>query len=259
MTAPHTRERLAQDARALGIAADDVLFVHSSFKSLGPVEGGAETVIRALEDAIGPRGTLCMPSFNLKNQDREGSWNHQTTPASTGWLTEYFRTLPGTVRSDHYSHSVASRGPRAAEFVSEHLRREGRRSPWDRDRWGYTYGCYSPMEKIYAAGGKVLMLGVDYTSATFCHIVEVRHWNERLAQDPQAPFRYLCRPWLGAYWDSLGRLRRGRIGDADCRFFAARDFVDTLLAAVNTDPDRWDKWSPRYETRPRPETGFPDP
>ena len=48
------RARLVADLRALGVAAGDVLAVHSSLKSLGGVEGGveggADCVIDALEE-----------------------------------------------------------------------------------------------------------------------------------------------------------------------------------------------------------------
>ncbi|MCE2416513.1 hypothetical protein J4G07_21245 [Candidatus Poribacteria bacterium] len=52
MRTPYTREKLIQDFLNLGIAHGDTLFIHSSFKSLGPVEDGAGTVIAALEAAV---------------------------------------------------------------------------------------------------------------------------------------------------------------------------------------------------------------
>ena len=52
MALPHTRAKLVQDLQGLGIGSGDLLFVHSSFKSLGPVEGGAGTVVRALLEEI---------------------------------------------------------------------------------------------------------------------------------------------------------------------------------------------------------------
>jgi aminoglycoside 3-N-acetyltransferase len=239
---PHTRETLARDLRALGVAPGDLLFVHSSFKSLGPVEGGAETVVCALEDALGPDGLLLMPSFNLVEHDRRAeTWDRRTTPSTTGWLTEYFRRMPGAHRSDHYSHSVAARGKGAEAFVSGHLGREGYRSPWDREPWGRTYGTHSPMHRAYEAGGKILMLGVDYASSTYVHFVEVILWNRALAQDPKARYPYLKRPDLGAFWDRAGDLRRGPVGDADCRLFRIRDYVHALLREVETNPEPYVK------------------
>ena len=107
----HTCRDLALDLRQLGVEAGNILFVHSSFKSLGPVSGGAIAVIEALESAIGTDGLLLMPSFNLVEwEERAKTWDHAATPSTVGWITEQFRQLPSVYRSDHYSHSVAARG-----------------------------------------------------------------------------------------------------------------------------------------------------
>jgi aminoglycoside 3-N-acetyltransferase len=232
----------------LGVADGDTLFVHSSFKSLGHVEGGAQSVVEALQEVIGTDGVLLMPSFSLKPKEKEvraALWNVQTTPSTVGWITEYFRTLPGTVRSDHYSHSVAARGRGAEAFVSGHRERLGMSAPWDLEPWGKTYGSASPFIKAYEdARGRLLMLGVDYHSSTFCHVVEVMDWNRRLAQDPKAEYYWLDRAKAGAHWDAVGYLKRGKVGQAECRLFGIRDFVDTLAAAVRAEPWRWYKWYP---------------
>lgn len=249
----HTIERLHSDLAALGVRPGDTLFVHSSFKSLGPVLGGAATVVAALERAVGADGLLLMPSFNLtpKEKDqRAARWNPASTPSTVGWLTEYFRTMPGTVRSDHYSHSVAARGKGAADFVAEHRALDGMDSPWDLAPWGRTYGTRSPMMKAYAAGGRILMIGVDYHSSTYCHVVEVMYWNERRRADPAWPFIAYNRVAMGAHWERVGRLRRGKVGDADCRLFGIREFVDTLLAAIRATPKAWaGSWPAGLEER----------
>src|SRR5205807_1998 len=120
----------------------------------------------------------------------------ETTPSTVGWITEFFHRMPGTFRSDHYSHSVAARGKGAAEFVAGHRRQEGPRSPWDRDPWGRTYGTHSPMYRAYEADGQLLMLGVEYDSSTYVHLVETLFWNRLLEQDPAATYPYLDRPAL---------------------------------------------------------------
>jgi aminoglycoside 3-N-acetyltransferase len=234
---PHTRQELAEDLRRVGVERDDTLFIHSSFKSLGPVAGGAGTVIGALEDAVGPEGLILMPSFNLVERDRRAeTWDVRTTPSTVGWLTEYFRRMPGTHRSDHYSHSVAARGKGSRAFVAEHLSRDGYASPWDLEPWGKTFGTRSPMYRAYRANGKLLMLGVDYESSTYVHLVEVLYWHRRRNQDPAARYESLNRPALGDFWDATGNLRRGCVGNADCRLLRIREYVDGLLLEVWSNP-----------------------
>ena len=115
-----------RDLVKLGIVKGDILFIHSSFKSLGLVAGGAGTVIEALERAVGPSGLILMPSFNLIDRERRAmAWNLERTPSTVGWLTEFFRLMPGTYRSDHYSHSVAARGLGASKIVADHTSNGG--------------------------------------------------------------------------------------------------------------------------------------
>ena len=235
MKKPYTREKLAQDFMKLGVEAGDMLFIHSSFRSLGPVDEGAGTVVAALENAVGPEGLILMPSFNLDGGrvERTASWNIETTLSSTvGWMTVFFHQMPGTYRSDHYSHSVAARGKGAQAFVADHLSNEGHKSPWDCEPWGKTYGTHSPMYRAYEADGKLLMLGVDYNSSTYIHLVEVIHWNKRLKEDAEARYIGLNRPALGQFWDEVGTLNRGVVGNAQCRLFQIREYVDTLLREV---------------------------
>ena len=92
------------------------------------------------------------------------------------------------------------------------------------------------------ARGKVLMLGVGYESSTYCHVVETFFWAWLRTIDPDAPYEFINRSAVGTYWDELGRLSRGRVGDADCRLLSIRDFVDTVLEAAKSDPHRFFKW-----------------
>ena len=93
------------------------------------------------------------------------------------------------------------------------------------------------MFRAYKTDAKLLMIGVDYETSTYIHVVEVIHWNKRLAQDPQASFIGLNRPKLGAFWDTLGQLRRGKVGNSDCRLFHIKTYVDTLLTEVEGNPE----------------------
>ena len=227
----HTRATLHHDLRQLGVVDTDTLFVHSSFRSLGQVKGGAGAVIGALRDAVGPDGRVLMPSFNLvgSQDERAARWDVEQTPSSVGWLSQAFRQMPETVRSDHYSHSVAAQGRGSLDLVSGHLSQVGMSSPWDREPWGKTYSEESPMVTALDLNVKILMVGVDYESSTYVHLVEVMWWNARLAHDPTSTFRGLDRVALGRMWDQEGILTRGQVGDAACRLFEARAYVDQLL------------------------------
>jgi len=241
---PATLASLVDDFRALGLQSGDAVFVHSSLRSLGPVDGGAETVIRSLETAVAPTGVILMPSFNLiEDPLRAESWNLATTPATTGWISEVFRRMPGTVRSDHYSHSVAVRGPQATNWIARVTEEENDlRSPWDLAPWGKAFGRHSPFFQCYQRGAKILFLGTSYYNMTFLHLLEVLDWNRRLAEDPSAEFRWIDREATGRWWENQTSQKYAQVARARCTLFEVRKFIDTLLDFVRTDSSLFKSW-----------------
>jgi aminoglycoside 3-N-acetyltransferase len=242
---PATEATLTADLTSLGVKPGGVLFVHSSFKSLGEVEGGAACVVAALEGALGASGTLLMPSFNLTPKtakERAAVWDPAGTPASTGYLTEFFRTLPGTLRSDHPSHSVAARGALARWIVGDHRSQRGPGSPWDILPWGKTYGLDSPMVRALEADAQLLMLGTGYETLTYMHLVEVLNRAQRSESNVGAKHWMLDRSRCGLWWEENGAPARGRVAQAECRLFPVRPFVETLLARVTPSPAEFFRW-----------------
>ena len=241
MASKHSRESLVSDLRALGVEAGDTLFIHSSFKSLGAVEGGAATVVDALEATVGPDGLILMPSFNLtfpfaERAKRAEVWDLGTTPSAVGWLTEYFRKMDGTYRSDHHSHSVAARGRSAPEFVDGHGSREGNSSPWDLEISGKAFGSNSPMFRAYEAGGKILMLGVDYESSTYIHFTETLYWAQLKERGLNVVYTFLKRRAVGEFWERAREPDVVKVGDADSRLLGIQEYVDGILAELDQNP-----------------------
>jgi len=152
-----TEAQLVEDLRALGLAAGMDCVVHSSLKAIGPVLGGAETVIRALVAALGTDGTLLMPSFNHAAAE---VFNPLATRTTNGVIPDTFWRRSGVMRSDHPTHAVAAYGPRAADYLADHT----------------LLGCWtanSPLGRLVARDGWILSLGVGHDSSTVYHVGEV--------------------------------------------------------------------------------------
>ena len=79
-----TREQLAAAFREIGLEGGDSVVVHSSLRSLGRVEGGPDTVIDALLDAVGSTGNLMFPTFNYSRPVPE-PYDPAETPCRTVW------------------------------------------------------------------------------------------------------------------------------------------------------------------------------
>jgi aminoglycoside N3'-acetyltransferase len=175
---------LVADLRALGVRPGDALMIHASLRKIGPVEGGPTGVLDALDQAVGPDGSLMMVLgatvdhewVNTRPEDERVAllagvppFDPLTAPVypEVGYLAEVFRTRPGTRVTDNPSGRLAARGRLADHFV--------RSAPWD----DY-YGPDSPLHRLCEAGGRVVRLGADPDTTT------VLHYAEYLADVPGA-------------------------------------------------------------------------
>lgn len=167
-TSSVTKVDLVDGFRYLGIRHGDVVMIHSSLRKMGHVDGGASTVVDALMTAIGPEGTLIVPTLSFsgdmythfRTYDNDRPFDVLETPSRMGRITEIVRTMPGALRSVHPSHSVAAVGPQAEYLTKGH----------HRDKYGF--GKLSPYYRLCELGGKIIMLGVDLTTMTAFHVIE---------------------------------------------------------------------------------------
>jgi aminoglycoside N3'-acetyltransferase len=252
-----TRADLAQDLARLGIGQGDTVFLHSSLKSLGYVEGGASSVIKALQDAVGPEGTLLVPTYYLPagtvkaTCELEGYvFDPRSHGTNMGRLPETFLAEAASHRSVHPTHSVSAWGRHAAYLTEAHHLAPsifGEGSPWQRF--------------VGVEGARVLGLGVSMGPVTFYHVVEdalgerfpERVWEAgsyslpcldregKRCEVPVRPFapgvaarridyaaREDLREWFRAEFERAGLRVNGRVGEADAWLIPARGFFDHL-------------------------------
>ena len=154
-----TRADVVQALITVGVAPGDTVFAHSSLRAFGHVGGGADTVIDALMEAVGPAGTVVMPAFTWDSfHDKAGVvFDMVRTPSETGRITEVFRQRPGVVRSPHICHSVAAAGASAAEVTRD--------SP-------SVYAQGGPFDALLRLNAWNVFLGVSFGSCTALHMAE---------------------------------------------------------------------------------------
>jgi aminoglycoside 3-N-acetyltransferase len=245
-----TVRSLAADLATLGVRPGDVLLMHSSYRSLGGVAGGPQAVVQALLDALGPDGTLVVPTHNAENTD-PADWQHPPvpedwwepirheapgfdparTPASRwmGRLAELVRTWPGALRSTHPQVSFAALGPHAAQVVDGHRLDDG-------------LGDSSPLGVVNRLDGKVLLLGCGHNSNTSLHLAEwrqpdpPRHETGSSIRQSDGTGRWTT--WtdvaedeedfdvIGAEFEATGAVVKGRVGRSTARLMSQRRLVD---------------------------------
>ena len=211
-----TAAEIIRALRELGIAGGDEVMFHSSLSSLGYVEGGAEAVIDAFLEAVGPEGTVMMPSFSVFHVRRGifGSWwDPRSTPVYTGVVSEAFWRRSGAIRSAHPTHAVAAIGRRAAYFTSGHSL-EG-------DRYGFwgtgVFGSQSPWEKMIREDVHYMMAGCTFEPATLGHHVESYIVTKHLSDLPLTEEKGLATCLLHKYYNPAGiwpRIDRVKLADA---------------------------------------------
>jgi len=158
----HPLRQLKEDLRKLGIQPGDTILMHSSYNSMGPMEGGAAGFFAAFQEVLGEEGTLILPALTYSYVNREQQvFNRQTTPSCIGYLPEFFRTqVDGVVRSLHPTHSCCVWGKRAEAMIADH-------------QLDHTpVGKNSPFAKLPKVGGKILLLGSNLHANTSMHGVE---------------------------------------------------------------------------------------
>ena len=74
-TRMHSRQELADDFRALGIAPGDTVMLHASVRAVGEIAGGPDQIHLALKDALTAEGTLMMYASCPEYYDEIGRGN----------------------------------------------------------------------------------------------------------------------------------------------------------------------------------------
>ncbi|NIJ18726.1 aminoglycoside N3'-acetyltransferase [Sphingomonas naasensis] len=228
-----TCDELVAQLRALGVREGGVLLVHSSYRAVRPVAGGPIGLIAALREALGPEGTLAMPSAT-------GEDDQPFDPAATpnredlGIVPALFWQQPGVVRSAHFD-AVAAIGPKA-EWITGGPFVLPPTAPG------------SAIDRIREAGGQILLLGVGHDANTMLHLAELIggapyrsdfhytaadgtrvHYGEN---DSCCENFALADDWLRAE----GRQREGRVGHAEARLIEAADLIRVAVARIAADP-----------------------
>ncbi len=251
------RAALVADLVRLGIGKGDTLFIHSSLKSLGYVEGGAANLVLALQEAVGPEGTLVLPTYYMPGGSiraacelKDYVFDVRQHGTHTGRLPEAFLATAGIQRSVHPTHSVSAWGRHAAYLTEAHHLAPS------------IFGAGSPWQRLAGLeNAKVLGLGVSMGPVTFYHAVEdamgpafpVPVWGERAYRIPcidqhgqrhevplrpfdpllarrriDHPSRSDLRACFAAEFQRAGLLHAGQVGMAASWWIPARGFHDHL-------------------------------
>jgi aminoglycoside N3'-acetyltransferase len=230
-----SKREIVRQMQDLGVQPGGVLLVHTSFRAVRPVEGGPLGLIDALLEALGPDGTLAMPSWT---GDSDSPFDPATTPTDPdlGVTASLFWQRSGVIRSEH-CFAFAASGRQAHQVVSGSL-------PLP------PHGPDSPVGNIHDLDGQILLLGVNHDANTTIHLAELLSdvpyripYYVTVEQDGR-PVRidygendHCCQRFrfVDEWLDERGLQRVGTVGHAESRLMRSRDVVDVVTGHLAGD------------------------
>ncbi len=231
-----SKTAVVDQLRALGVQSGGVLLVHTSFRAVRPIESGPLGLIAALRDALGPDGTLVMPSMS---DNDDAPFDPATSPSATdlGAVAQMFWRLPGVMRSNH-PFAFAAVGPQADAITADPL-------PLP------PHGAASPVGRVHDLDGQVLLLGCSHGENTTLHLAEIlagvpyrvpRHCtvlkDGRPVRIDYGENDHCCERFaLADDWLRSRNLQsEGRVGYAHARLARAQDIVRIAVEHLKRDP-----------------------
>ena len=239
-----TQSDIEKGLRALGLRSGQAVEVHSSLRSFGRVEGGADTVANALLAVVGPKGAVLMSNYPLS---RPLPLNDEERAAGIGWKLRLLaedsneKTATGAV-SDAFRR-------RAGVLCGSGIHRV---CAWGRDAERHAQGY----QHLRAVDGHALLLGVGIDRCSSMHLAEEvpltatarekiqRRWptpsprgfQTRKAQYPPdiivgpAEPKNAGNPWKNARDEAerKGLIKKGTIGHSTCQFFKLNSLLPLL-------------------------------
>ena len=169
------RTDLLEGFRRVGVQEGDIIYCHSSLGKFGYVEGGAETVVDALLEAVGPKGTVAMPAGTYSLGKDGAIFDVRNSPSELGAITEALRRR-AACRSSHLTESVCTLGRLAKELTETHS--------------VTPCGAESPFSKFIDMDAQILLLGISHNNNTTFEAIE-----ERLALE-YVRFKEICNAFL---------------------------------------------------------------
>ena len=191
-------------------------------------------MIAALRAALGPQGTLVMPSF--ADDDDQPFVSSRTPCCGVGIVADTFWRIPGVARSDS-PHAFAAIGPEAEAILQPH--------PVERP-----HCADSPVGRVHALNGQILLLGVGHDANTTIHLAEslagVRYRRAKHAtvvknSRPQriafAEIDHCCARFalMEDWLDAECLQSKSHFGHGEARLMHANSVVDIALDRLKAD------------------------
>ncbi len=168
-----TEKDIFKMLRDCGVKNTDVVTIHSSLRSIGKIENGADGLIDAICKYLS-EGIFLVPTHTWATVNKDNPYfDVRTSEPCIGTLARVAALRPDGIRSLHPTHSLTAFGKGAAKYVS-----------------GEEYSATpapvgGALSSLYERKGKILLIGVGQERNTYLHAVDERlNIQNRLSAEP---------------------------------------------------------------------------
>lgn len=239
------KEDIVLTLQQLGVRPGDGLLVHSAVQYLGRPVGGVGMYLDAIQEVIGPDGTIAVPTFNFSFAKGEPYDPQITASLGMGAFSEFVRCLPEARRTPHPMQSLAVVGRDTADLA-------GRDTP-------SAFDPGSAFERMLELDYKLLLLGAGSEAISMFHYSEQRaQVPYRYWKDFTAPYRLPTGGWetrtyrmyvrdldlnprltlepVAAYMQTIGQWRSVKLNYGEITICRLQDFTAAADAFLARDP-----------------------
>jgi aminoglycoside N3'-acetyltransferase len=247
-----TKEEILKFLHEIPLTQSRHIMVHSSYNSLGWVEGGPETVIDALLEWVGPEGTVLFPTFDLHSWTEHHYYDTKETVSTMGIISELARLRPDAIRTPHpiLPFAVIGRDKHVYEMC-DGIESYGLDSVFSKfhENNGIIMGIGIQLDKIFEYSHYVeYLVGCDYRrnksfSGTYVDtdgIGKLKIYNLYVRINWYPGKSPTVKKALSILFKS-GIIRKTQICETDIKYAEVKPFCSAFAEIVQNNPDLIDK------------------
>lgn len=238
-----TKQNLVKDLQNIGIKKGELLHLKVSLRAIGKIDGGAETLLEALLEAVGKDGTIVSDAFvnvfalPLSKEDAE-KISDKKTKSYAGAFANAMINHPKSFRSKHPIQKFSAIGAKAEELCNNHNPDKGGYDLlWDMIQMNaknltigeFVIGVGTTHVAIEHLGFKrrQLPVGRNYKTETGEIKLARVDWNGGCGEG--------FRKFIPLYRDQKGMINEAKIGDAHSYFTDMKDTYDVEMEKLKQD------------------------
>ena len=228
------KSELKNELQKIGLEKNMKILLHVSLSKIGHLDDGPKDLIEAIEEIISSDGVLAMPAYN----------SYGNYKPNLSIVNAFFKNQEDVICTNQIIASFAVWGNQKEKIAAN--------IEYTEDGLSFEAGEQSTLARLYENNGWSLFLGTDYSTCTILHLAENRaEWPSKSifteefvsSEGNKIPFHDVA--YQDEDFNEIGTdfekefqntttiLRKGKIGNAECKLINQKAFVDFAVNWMN--------------------------